>query len=283
MEVLVGLGAMLQPFVSTPPNDFRRPSVLLLSVTAHVLLVWAAFAPHAVIGFAGGDVARTDERPPIIERIRYLEIAPAPVVKAPKVEAPSAKAVAPNEPLPAPPPARNTRAAPSISTLPRMRAPVIGPIALDAPTAVPDIDLSSKVNEVDTASIAAAPRVSSLAKGIVGDSASLAAHTGPYLKDDVDKVVRPYDNNPKPVYPWRLQRQGVQGSFVAQFVVDSTGRVDESSMLFPPYAQSLFVDAVRQSLRKSRYYPAEFGGRRVNQLVEQRFTFILVSGRGEYR
>ena len=272
---------MLQPFVSTPPNDFRRPSVLLFSVTAHVLLVWAAFAPHAMTGFAGGDVARTDERPPIVERIRYLEI--APTVKAPKVEAPSAKTAAPDEPLPAPPPARTNRAAPSISTLPRLHAPVIGPIALDAPTAVPDIDLSSKVNEVDTASVAAAPRASALVKGIVGDSASLAAHTGPYLKDDVDKVVRPFDNNPKPVYPWRLQRQGVQTSFVAQFVVDSTGRVDESSMLFPPNAPSLFVDAVRQSLRKSRYYPAEFGGRKVNQLVEQRFTFVLVSGRGEYR
>jgi len=53
--------------------------------------------------------------------------------------------------------------------------------------------------------------------------------------------------------------------------------------VFPPSAHSLFVEAVRQALRKSRYYPAEFGGRKVRQLVEQRFTFILVSGRGEYR
>jgi protein TonB len=272
---------MLHPFVSTPPNDLRRPSVLLLSVTAHVLLVWAAFAPHAVTGFANGDLAQTAERAPIIERIRYLEI--APVVKAPKAEALSAKAVVPDEPMQAPPPARINRAAPSLSTLPRLRAPVIGPIALAEPAAVPDIDLSSKVSEVDTASVAAAPRVSSLVKGIVGDSASLAAHTGPYVKEEVDRIVRPYSNNPKPIYPWRLQRQGVQGSFVAQFVVDSTGRVDESSMLFPPDAHSLFIDAVRQALRKSRYYPAEFGGRRVMQLVEQRFTFILVSGRAELR
>lgn len=271
---------MLQPLVSTPPNDFRRPSVLLFSVTAHVLLVWAAFAPHPATGFAGGDVARPADRPPIVERIRFLEI--APVVKAPNVEARSAHSAAPDEPMPAPPPARNTRAA-SVPTLPRLHAPVIGPITLGEPVAVPDIDLTSKVSEIDTASVAAAPRSSALVKGIVGDSASLAAHTGPYLKDDVDKVVRPFDNNPKPVYPWRLQRQGVQGSFVAQFVVDSTGRVDESSMLFPPNAHSAFVDAVRQALRKSRYYPAEFGGRKVMQLVEQRFTFILVSGRGEMR
>lgn len=272
---------MLQPLVSTPPNDFRRPGVLLLSITAHALLVYAAFTPHVVIGVANGTLA-TVERPRIVEQIRYLTI--APVVKAPAAEEPAAKsAPAPPDVMQAPPPARIHRDSRSLSTIPRLKAPVIGPIAISDPTPVPDIDLSSKVTEVDTASIAAAPRVSSLAKGIVGDSASLAAHTGPYLKDEVDRVVRPFDNNPKPVYPWRLQRQGVQGSFVAQFVIDSTGRIDESTLVFPPNAHSLFVEAVRQALRKSRYYPAEFGGRKVKQLVEQRFTFVLVSGRGEYR
>jgi len=272
---------MLQPLVSTPPNDFRRPGVLLLSITAHALLVYVAFTPHVVIGLASGTLART-ERPATVERIRYLTN--APVVQAPAAEELAPKAVAaPPKAKQAPPPARINRDSRSLSTIPRLRAPVIGPIAVADPTPVPDIDLSSKVSEVDSALIAAAPRVSGLVKGLVGDSASLAAHTGPYLKDEVDRVVRPFDNNPKPVYPWRLQRQGVQGSFVAQFVIDSTGRVDESSMVFPPSAHSLFVEAVRQALRKSRYYPVEFGGRKVRQLVEQRFTFILVSGRGEYR
>jgi len=272
---------MLQPLVSTPPNDFRRPGVLLLSITAHALLVYAAFSPHVVIGVASGTLART-ERPATVERIRYLTI--APVVPAPAAEELAPKAVAaPPKAMQAPPPARINRDSRSLSTIPRLRAPVVGPIAVADPTPVPDIDLSSKVSEVDSALIAAAPRVSGLVKGLVGDSASLAAHTGPYLKDEVDRVVRPFDNNPKPVYPWRLQRQGVQGSFVAQFVIDSTGRVDESTMVFPPSAHSLFVEAVRQALRKSRYFPAEFGGRKVRQLVEQRFTFVLVSGRGEYR
>ena len=273
---------MLRPLVSTPPNDFRRPGVLLLSITAHALLVYAAFTPRVAIGVASGTLARTVERPATVERIRYLTI--APVVTAPAAEEPATKAVpAPPKAVQAPPPARIDRDSHSLSTIPRLHAPVIGPIAIADPTPVPDIDLSSNVSEVDSALIAAAPRVSSLVRGIVGDSASLAAHTGPYLKDEVDRVVRPFDNNPKPVYPWRLQRQGVQGSFVAQFVIDSTGRVDESSMVFPPSAHSLFVEAVRQALRKSRYYPAEFGGRKVRQLVEQRFTFVLISGRGEYR
>src|SRR5262245_45080544 len=242
---------MLQPLVSTPPNEFRRPGVLLLSITAHALLVYAAFTPHVVIGVAGGDVPRTFERRPIVEQIKYLTI--APVVKAPAVKEPAAKAVAaPPKSMQAPPPTHVNRDSRALSTIPRLRAPVIGPIAIADPTPVPDIDLSSKVNEVDTASVTAAPRVSGLVKGIVGDSASLAAHTGPYLKDEVDRVVRPFDNNPKPVYPWRLQRQGVQGSFVAQFVIDSTGRVDESTLVFPPGAHALFVEAVRQALRKAR-------------------------------
>src|SRR5262249_6997775 len=89
-------GAMLHPLVSTPPNELRRPGVLLLSITVHALLVYAAFTPHLVTGGASGDVARPVERPPLVERIRYLTI--APVVNAPAAEEPAAKAAVPAPP-----------------------------------------------------------------------------------------------------------------------------------------------------------------------------------------
>jgi TonB family protein len=73
-----------------------------------------------------------------------------------------------------------------------------------------------------------------------------------------------------------LQRQGVEGSFVVEFVVDSTGRVDEKTMTFPSTAHPMFLRAVRDALLHSRYFPAELAGMRVRQLVQQQFSFVIV-------
>ena len=85
----------------------------------------------------------------------------------------------------------------------------------------------------------------------------------------------PYPDNPKPVYPPSMLSAGIETAFVVQFVVDTTGRVDDHSLKFPASAGRLFVDAVQRVLLRSRYRPAELGGRRVAQFVEQQFTFRI--------
>jgi hypothetical protein len=257
----MGVGAMLHPFVSARPRHVGRPSVLLLSITAHVIFIYALFSQRVAIQYAGGDIARTLAPP--LERIRFFQMAPVPT--APETTEPTSDLEVP----------------PSI-TLPRLVMPTINPISIAAPsTAMPDVDLTVKIADADTAAIVAGPKVTELVKGLVSEAAvAVGTHNGPFLKSQVDKVVMPFGNNPKPVYPWALQRQGVETSFVAQFVVDSTGRVDEKSLLFPPDANGQFVESVRRALRRSKYYPAEIGGQRVPQLVEQRFSFVLVQGRG---
>ena len=262
---------MLNPFVSTRPRIFGQPQVLLLSITAHVALIYAAFAPRPAMPFASGDVMRP--RTPVLERIRFVEVAPQR--EAQKTIAPARK-----HDVTA---AREHSDVVELPAMPRLRAPTIDRIAVADVPAVPDIDLSAAITQADSAIKPAAPVTDLVKSGLIVDPEKLAAHTGPYNKYDVDKAVVPNANNPKPVYPWQLQRQGMEASFIAQFVVDSTGRVDERSVQFLSTAHSLFLNAVRQALRRSRYQSAEVGGRRVNQLVEQRFTFLLVSGRGEYR
>ena len=44
------------------------------------------------------------------------------------------------------------------------------------------------------------------------------------------------------------------------FVVDTTGRVDEPSIKFATRIQDLFMDAIRVSLRRSRFFPARLSG-----------------------
>jgi len=105
------------------------------------------------------------------------------------------------------------------------------------------------------------------------------AHPGPngaYTEDVVEKTVWPVAGNPHPRYPDDLQRAGVEGTLVVQFVVDSTGRVDAKTLAFPDNAQPGFLRAIRDALLHSRFLPAELAGIRVRQLVQQQFSFVLI-------
>jgi protein TonB len=173
------------------------------------------------------------------------------------------------------------RAAPTLALAP-LQSPTLGPISIAGPPAVADIDLSSKINAPDSTAASVA-RISDIIKQVVDKPASEEGRVGPYSKEEVERVVAPFPRNPKPVYPGRLEREGVETSFIAQFVVDSTGLVDRESILFPTNVHALFIESVREALRRARFYPAEVGGRRVRQLVEQQFSFIIVDSRGARR
>ena len=97
-----------------------------------------------------------------------------------------------------------------------------------------------------------------------------------YDAEVVERIAWPQRDNPRPRYPEMLKRQGVEGSFLVEFVVDSTGRVDEKTMSFPSSAHPMFLKAVRDALLRSRYFPAELAGMRVRQMVQQQFSFVLV-------
>ncbi|MDB4887315.1 MAG: TonB family protein, partial [Gemmatimonadetes bacterium] len=79
------------------------------------------------------------------------------------------------------------------------------------------------------------------------------------------------------IYPPELRAAGVEGEVLAQFVVDQTGAVmlDTYKVLKSSHAQ--FTDAVRAALATLRFEPAQVGGRKVKQLVQQPFTFSLRS------
>ena len=139
--------------------------------------------------------------------------------------------------------------------------------------AVPtDIDLSSRITsesdfgEVDTGTLVDASAMWALAH---------PGKNGAYTQDVVERIAWPHRDNPRPRYPAELQRAGVEGSLLVQFVVDSTGRVDEKTLTFPNDAQPGFLRAVRDALVRSRFFPAELAGLRVRQLVQQQFTFVI--------
>lgn len=94
-------------------------------------------------------------------------------------------------------------------------------------------------------------------------------------RESVDREVVPLSTNPAPRYPASLRAAGVQGSVLARFVVDTTGRVRMETVQVDASDHPLFSEAVIEVLRRSRYAPAELRGRKVPQLVVQPFVFVL--------
>lgn len=78
-----------------------------------------------------------------------------------------------------------------------------------------------------------------------------------------------------PVYPPKLLEMKLEGSTLAQFVVDSAGRVEVSSLVILDSTHPDFTQAVRDVLPRMKYQPARLGKRPVAQLVEQRFGFRI--------
>ncbi|MEP6835702.1 MAG: energy transducer TonB [Gemmatimonas sp.] len=92
---------------------------------------------------------------------------------------------------------------------------------------------------------------------------------------EVDSAAIRDPDSAGPTYPPKLLALKLEGSTLAQFVVDSTGKVDVSSLVILDSTHPDFTQAVRDVLPRMKYQPARVGKRPVAQLVEQRFGFRI--------
>ncbi len=76
-------------------------------------------------------------------------------------------------------------------------------------------------------------------------------------------------------YPPPLYAARVPGLVIAEFVVDSAGRIENGTLGIVSSTAPLFTSAVRVALEGASYVPAIKDGRRVRQLVQQRFQFDM--------
>jgi protein TonB len=58
-------------------------------------------------------------------------------------------------------------------------------------------------------------------------------------------------------------------------VVDTSGRADMNTFKVLKSTNDLFSAAVRSALPRMKFFPAEVGGHKVRQLVQQPFTFNI--------
>jgi protein TonB len=142
---------------------------------------------------------------------------------------------------------------------------------VNIPDVLPDIDLTKKVtNEAD---FTGKGQAGGRDKGIVGAPPS---DNQTYFEYQVEKPVMPVPGSPAPRYPDILKSAGVEGEVVVTFVVDTTGRADQASLKILKSTHELFAAAVRTALPSMRFLPAEIGGKKVKQQVQQPFVFNVI-------
>ena len=142
---------------------------------------------------------------------------------------------------------------------------IVAPIVV--PEGLPPIDLRLPVDDERLFTFHPTPAA------WVAGSTPAGLGDAPLEAEAVERPVRLIGAQGGPHYPDALRQMGVEGRVVARFVVDTAGRVEVAFVEYVEATHQLFADAVRTALARARFVPAEAGGRRVRQLVVQRFIF----------
>lgn len=217
----------------------------IFSIVLHTVLIAGAV-------YATANAAIEAEKPKE-EKVEFVEMK--------KDEPPPPK----DEPPPPPPP--DVAVAPPP---PKGFQVITAPI--DIPDVIPEVDLSKKV--IDEADFTGKGVAGGTSKGVAGATGPVIQDQ-PYFEFQVEKPVVPVPGSQGPRYPEILKSANVEGEVLAQFVVDTTGRVEMGTFKVLKSSHELFTQAVKTSLGNAKYLPAEVGGRRVKQLVQQPFQFAL--------
>lgn len=233
---------MFTTLLESKPKRDRSPGGVIASVILHAGLIGLA----VVVTLNAGLRSEKEHRQ---EDVKFVEVKK----EAPKPEPPKPP---PPQTVVQPPPPKGFQ--------------VVTP-PLNIPTKIPDVDLSKAVtNEADFSGKGVEGGV---ARGVVGGKAQPTDQ--PYFAFQVEKPVLAMENGPKPTYPSMLQSAGVEGEVLVQFVVDTTGRADMSTLKILKSTNDLFTESVKNVLPRMRFYAAETGGRKVKQVVQMPFNFTV--------
>jgi periplasmic protein TonB len=142
--------------------------------------------------------------------------------------------------------------------------------------AVPDLPVASLIDTIfpGQASGESAPHLEAVGDPNSAAATNVASGEPTPSAYDVDAI--PMPENPKPVYPPGALRRNIEQAFAVEFVVDTTGRIDASSILIPPSVPRDFADSVRHALVRWHFRPATLRGLAVRRSVRQPFIFQIV-------
>jgi protein TonB len=235
---------MFNQLIESKRSKKRSPGTAAFSIGLHAGLIGLAV-------WATANAAIKNEKPKA-EKIEFVQVK--------KDEPPPPKKEAP-------PPPKATVAPPPPKGFQVPQAPPIVPVK------IPDIDLSKKVTNV--ADFSGKGVEGGVANGVVGGKGPVS-NTETYFSFQVEKPAAMASGTVTPQYPETLRSAGIEGEVDAEFTVDTTGRVDQAAGIkINKATNDLFAAAVKSALPRMKFYPAEIGGHKVRQLVQQPFTFTI--------
>lgn len=96
-----------------------------------------------------------------------------------------------------------------------------------------------------------------------------------YVDAEVDRIVQRDPTSAAPAYPPYLEENHIEGELTVEFIVDTTGNADSTSLKVIHSSHPAFEQSLREALPHMRFVPAELGGRLVKQWVRQEFKFLM--------
>lgn len=111
---------------------------------------------------------------------------------------------------------------------------------------------------------------------LIAQQQKMAESMGAFALLDVDSGAVRDPSSAAPVYPKDMEERGIEGAVRVRFVVDSTGRIDLSTIKILDATNESFAREVRSALPDMRFRPAMIGTHAVRQLSEQGFAFKVL-------
>ncbi len=230
---------MFNNLLESKPQKQKSVGGSIASFIMHVFLIWVAVVATA----NAGEKMREAKQ----QKIDFVEVKK-------------------DQPKPKDMPKEQQIAAPVVKGFQVLTAPI------NIPDVIPEIDLTRSVtNESDFSGKGVAGGVANGVKGGIVPT----DQTQTYFEFQVEKPVVGAPGSTAPRYPEILKSAGVEGEVLAQFVVDTTGRAENGSFKVLKTSHELFALAVKNALPGMRFLPAEVGGKKVKQLVQQPFVFAI--------
>lgn len=288
------MATMTTTLLESKAKPFGSSKGALISMAIHGAVIAAAVFATAQVVLPPRE--KVEEHPVLYVAApppKALEPPPAPLPKAPTPPKPKAS---PEKVFKAPPAPPKRAATPTPRPVPTVQPKVASAPAIVAPTKValslPAINPNA-APVVDIAPVAAPEpiKASGIATGgsVKSDGDVNGSEGGrkggltsgnsgkAYDEDQVDKPVQ-VSRKVDPRYPDALKSVNVEGSVRVRFIVSADGRVEPGSIEVLETSHKLFAESVKTALMQMRFRPAEAGGQRVRQLVEQPFSFKLQNG-----
>ncbi|HXW96200.1 MAG TPA: energy transducer TonB [Gemmatimonadales bacterium] len=141
------------------------------------------------------------------------------------------------------------------------------------PTEIPPVNLNERFDPKDFTGKGVE---GGIASGVVGGTGPVPIEGQVFLSAEVDEVPSAVDPATcQPKFPPVMQSAGIPGKVVMQFVVNTDGKIDPSTLKIVNSTHKAFEEPAKEALNRCAFKPGKSRGQPVRVLVQQAMSFKL--------